>query len=76
MMSCGDSLSAFFAVDYLARLGFPPAVLAGKFTMSPLLIEEVKAGTSIPVLTIEDLMSGRFVDLFTRQEVLASRNGN
>ena len=76
MMSCGDSLSAFFAVDYLIKLGFPPSVLAGKFTMSPLLIEEVKAGTSTPVLTIDDLMSGRFVDLFARQEVLASKNGN
>src|SRR5258706_22312 len=76
MMSCGDSLSAFYAVDYLTKLRFPPTVLAGKFTMSPLLIEEVKAGTSIPVLTIDDLMSGRFVDLFTRQEALASKNGN
>jgi hypothetical protein len=76
MMSCGDSLSAFFAVDYLAKLGMAPVALAGKFTMSPLLIEEVKAGTKIPVLTIDELMSGQFVDLFTRQEVLVSKNGN
>ena len=76
MMSCGDSLSAFYAAEYLTRLGFPPAALAGIFTMSPLLIEEVKAGINIPVLTIDELMSGQFVDLFTRQEVLISKNGN
>ncbi len=64
MMSCGDSLSAFFATEHLTHIGFPPVALAGRFTMSPLLIDEVKAATEIPVLTIDELMSGRFVNLF------------
>ena len=76
MMSCGDSLAAFFGADYLTKLGFAPAALAGIFTMSPLMIQEVKAGTTIPVLTIDELMSGEFVDLFTRQEIFIGNNGN
>lgn len=70
MLSCGDSLAAFYGIEYLDKLGFPPVVLSGIFTMSPLLIKEVQRATSIPVLDIKQLMSGEFVYLFDREKVV------
>lgn len=70
MLSCGDSLAAFYGIDYLEKMGFPPVVLSGIFTMSPLLIKEVQRATSIPVLDIKQLMSGEFVHLFDREKVV------
>jgi len=73
VFSCGDSLGAFYGVAYLQDLGWPPVALAGRFTMSPLLIREVQEKISIPVLTIDQLMTGEFVDLFTSRKVAVSK---
>jgi len=66
MFSGSDSLGAFFGIEHLTNIGLPPVSVSGIFTMSPLLVEEVKAHTSVPVLTIDELMSGEFVGLFTK----------
>ena len=66
IFSCGDSLAIFYGIEFLSKLGVKPAVLSGVFTMSPLLIQEVKDRTSIPVLTIDELMSGESIDCFTK----------
>lgn len=64
IFSGSDSLAVFFGIEYLQKLGMKVAAVSGRFTMSPLLVKEVKAKTSVPVLTIEELMSGNYVDLF------------
>lgn len=58
IFSCGDSLSALSGMQILEKMGLYPTALSGLFTASPLLIKEVKANLTIPVLTTEDLMSG------------------
>jgi hypothetical protein len=67
IFSCGDSLAVFFGIDFLSKLGVKPAALSGVFTMSPLLIQEVKDRTNIPVLTIDEIMTGQHLDCFTRE---------
>lgn len=57
VFSGGDSLAAFWGASFLGELGFCPAAIAGRFTMSPLLIREVQARTDIPVLILDDLMN-------------------
>ena len=65
IFSCGDSLAAFYGIDFLSQLNITPVALSGVFTMSPLLIQEVKDRTSIPVLTIDELKSGEAIHHFT-----------
>jgi hypothetical protein len=60
VFSCGDSLSAIHGVEILAKYGIKPCVLSGRFTMSPLLIEEVKNYLGLPVLTIDEIMTGDY----------------
>lgn len=60
VFSCGDSLSSIYGIEVLKEFGVTPAFLSGMFTMSPLLIEEVKQYCNIPVLTIDQLMTGDF----------------
>jgi len=57
IFSGGDSLSALYGMKLLKKIGLNPFALSGKFTMSPLLVNEVKELTSIPVLTLGELMS-------------------
>lgn len=64
IFSCGDSLSAFQGIEILSKRGIKPAAVSGKFTMSPLLIEEVKNNSGIEPLHIDQLMSGEFNYLF------------
>lgn len=64
IFSCADSLAAFHGIHLLNKNGISPSLISGKFTMSPLLIEEVKSRCEIPVVTIEELMSGNFNYLF------------
>lgn len=70
IFSCGDSLGVFYGLQWLEEVGIIPAAICGRFTMSPLLIQEVKAKCSIPVLDINELMSGQFIDLFNKQGVI------
>jgi hypothetical protein len=67
IFSCGDSLGVFFGIDFLSKLDAKPAVLSGVFTMSPLLIQEVKDRTDIPVLTIDEIMTGKYIDCFKKE---------
>jgi hypothetical protein len=67
IFSCGDSLAVFFGIKFLEDIKIRPAALSGVFTMSPLLIQEVKDRTSIPVLTIDELMTGKSVDYFIQK---------
>lgn len=61
VFSCGDSLSAFQGLKILNEMGIQPALLSGRFTMSPLLINEVRNGISdMPIRTIFELMTGEF----------------
>lgn len=61
IFSCGDSLSAFQGVQLLHDMDIEPAILSGRFTMSPLLIQEVRSVIQdIPVRTIYELMDGSF----------------
>ena len=68
IFSCGDSLGVFYGLQLLEQFGVTPAVICGRFTMSPLLIREVKAKISIPTLDIDQLAGGEFVHLFDKQK--------
>ena len=64
VFSCGDSLSAIQGVSVLEKYGIQPAVISGRFTMSPLLIQEVKEYLGLPVLTIDEIMTGEHNHFF------------
>ncbi len=55
MFSAGDSLASIQGVQVLNQWGIHPSCLSGLFTASPLLIEEVKANTNVPVFNIHQL---------------------
>jgi hypothetical protein len=55
VFSCGDSLSALKGLEVLKSLEIEPVMLAGRFTMSELLIREVRKYVNIPIFGI-DLM--------------------
>jgi hypothetical protein len=65
VLSCGDSLAAFWGIDFLEKLGRKPAIIAGRFTMSPLLIEEVEKRVEIPVKTLEGLMDKSIINILS-----------
>jgi hypothetical protein len=58
VFSCGDSLAALKGVEMLAELDIKPCMISGRFTMSPLLIQEVMDQTKMPVHTIDEIMTG------------------
>lgn len=60
VFSCGDSLAAIYGVQLLNSMDIQPSVISGRFTMSPLLIQEVQQRTQMPVLTIDEIMTGNF----------------
>ena len=60
VFSCGDSLSAIYGVQILQEMGIYPAIISGRFTMSQLLIREVQNHMDMPILTIEELMTGEY----------------
>ncbi len=60
VFSCGDSLSAIQGVKSLREMDIQPVLVSGRFTMSPLLITEVKNHLPLPVLTIDEIMTGEF----------------
>ncbi len=64
-LSCGDSLAVFWGIDFLAKLGRNPSIIAGRFTMSPLLIEEVEKRVNISVKTLEGLMDKSIIELLS-----------
>lgn len=64
IFSCGDSLSAFHGVDLLKNWGIDVAAISGRFTMSPLLVDEVRQNLDIAVFTIDEVMTGKYNPLF------------
>ncbi len=58
VFSCGDSLSAFQGVEMLRGWGIEVAAISGRFTMSPLLVQEVQNHVKLPVFTIDEVMTG------------------
>lgn len=64
VLSCGDSLAAFYGIDFLNEIGKKPKAIAGLFTKSPLLIEEVQLRSKIPVLDLDKLASPAVLSIF------------
>lgn len=64
VFSCGDSLSAFHGVQLLSSWGIDVAAISGRFTMSPLLVNEVRDSIRVPVFTIDEVMTGQHNALF------------
>jgi hypothetical protein len=64
VLSCGDSLAAFYGISFLEEIGKKPIAIAGLFTKSPLLIEEVELRSKIPVLDLIKLASPSIIRIF------------
>lgn len=64
VFSCGDSMSVFYGIQMLGELGVPLAAVCGKFTMSPLLIQEVRENCYVQPIHIEQLALGKVNYLF------------
>lgn len=57
ILSCPDSLSVYGGLEILKSIDINPVIVSGLFTASPLMINEVKAITKIPVFTLEDFIT-------------------
>jgi len=73
IFSGGDSLSAIYGIKYLEEMGYQPFALSGKFTMSPLLVREVQEYTSIPVLTLDELMMADVIKYMKKDKINGKR---
>jgi hypothetical protein len=71
IFSCGDSLSALYGIQLLRKWGIELTAISGRFTMSPLLIQEVQQHTDVPLYTIQDVMTGMYNYLFTNEMAVA-----
>jgi hypothetical protein len=67
VFSCGDSLSVMAGLQVLSNWNIRPCMISGRFTMSPLLIQEVKEQMNIPVHTIDQIMTGELNAIFDRK---------
>lgn len=65
LFSCGDSLGVAGGLSTMKQYGIQPFALSGLFTTSPLLIKEVEAYTSIPIMQLSDLMQADVCHLLT-----------
>lgn len=54
LLSCADSLSVNSGINMLDNVNHKPMLLSGMFTASPLMVDEVKKETNIPVFTLDD----------------------
>ncbi len=57
LLSCGDSVGVVSGLAYLEQIDFRPFAISGLINVSPLLVNEVKNVTNIPLLGLEELMS-------------------
>jgi len=71
VFSCGDSLSVMAGLQVLSNWNVRPCMISGRFTMSPLLIQEVKEQMNIPVHTIDQIMTGELNAIFDRKTIPA-----
>jgi septum formation inhibitor-activating ATPase MinD len=72
VFSCGDSLSAFQGIDVLNEMHITPSFISGRFTMSPLLIQEVQEHSGMPVLDMFQILSGEFNHLLISRKMVAA----
>ena len=59
MLSCADSLSVIGGLAHLERLGLQPFAVSGLLNVSPLMVDEAKRVTPLPILSLDDLMHRR-----------------
>jgi hypothetical protein len=71
VFSCGDSLAALKGIEILNEIGVYPCMISGRFTMSPLLIQEAQEQTNLPVHTIDEIMTGQHNAIFLEKKVAA-----
>jgi hypothetical protein len=69
VFSGGDSLSAVHGVEKLQQWGIEPIALSGLFTISPLLVKEVKENCDTPVFNIQQLSEGALLPLLGRRRM-------
>ena len=62
LFSSLDSMSGIAGAKLLSELGCPIIGVTGLFTISPLLVNEVRQKSNYPVLTGEDLMSKEIIN--------------
>lgn len=66
VFSASDSLAAVQGVKELEAMNIHPRALCGLFTASPLLVRELRNRVNLPVLTIEQMAGGDFVQITKR----------
>ncbi len=71
VFSCGDSLAALKGIEILNEIGVYPCMISGRFTMSPLLIQEAEEQTNLPVHTIDEIMTGQHNAILLEKKVAA-----
>ncbi|WP_193368180.1 DUF1611 domain-containing protein [Pelagibius marinus] len=65
VLAAGDSMSAGYGAGWLTCRDLPLLALAGKLTSSPLMVREAEAACDVPVLTLEELESGKWTQRVT-----------
>ncbi len=70
--SDGNSTGALCGLQLLQNLHLTPFALCGRFTAAPLLIQEVKACTNIPILTLEDISNATILNYIEKSTIKAS----
>lgn len=74
LLSCGDSLSVMSGLAFLEEINFLPFAISGLINTSPLLVNEVRNATHLPLLGLEELMSKnivRFINGFQLKRAIA-----
>lgn len=61
--AAGDSLSIESGVRFLRALNLPLRATSGLITTSPLASREAEAETSVPCLGLDDMLSGKLLDV-------------
>jgi len=54
-------------LEVLKQMNIQPCMISGRFTMSPLLIQEVTDRKDVPVHTIDQIMTGELNAIFDRK---------
>ncbi len=62
LLSCADSLGVLSGLDFLSKINFRPFGISGSINASPLLVEETKRATKIPVLDLDDLSNAQILN--------------
>lgn len=75
IFSAGDSLAAIQGIEVLNKWGIYPDCIGGLFTTSPLLIQEVRENTFVPVYTIHELAHGNIATGIFQRKLELVRSG-